>query len=76
MGWVARVIFWPLPVWVFAGGVLFLYVLALWWTDTARRARTARDGRDHNRKYIVRTTVRGNPALNHPPHRSKPSAGP
>ena len=33
MGWVDRVIFWPLPLWVFAAAyiVLLLYVLALWW---------------------------------------------
>ncbi len=33
MGWVDRVIFWPLPLWVFATAyvVLLLYALALWW---------------------------------------------
>lgn len=33
MGWVDRVIFWPLPPWVFAAAyvVLFLYVFMLWW---------------------------------------------
>jgi hypothetical protein len=32
MGWINHVIFWPLPVWVFAAGylLLFAYVLALW----------------------------------------------
>ncbi len=33
MGWVDRLIFWPLPLWVFAAAyvVLFVHVLALWW---------------------------------------------
>lgn len=33
MGWINRVIFWPLPLWVFAVAYvgLFLYVVALCW---------------------------------------------
>lgn len=33
MGWVNRLIFWPLPLWVFATAyvVLFAYVIVLWW---------------------------------------------
>jgi hypothetical protein len=33
MRWVDRVIFWPLPLWFFAGlyVLVWLYVLALWW---------------------------------------------
>ncbi|MGH8126868.1 MAG: DUF2784 family protein [Gammaproteobacteria bacterium] len=32
-GWVERVIYWPLPIWFFAGLYVFvwLYVLFLWW---------------------------------------------
>ena len=31
--WVDRVVFWPLPLWVFAVlyAAVFLYVIALWW---------------------------------------------
>jgi len=39
--WVHRIIFWPLPVWVFAVlyGAVWIYVLALWWLVPPRVAR-------------------------------------
>jgi hypothetical protein len=38
--WVERVIYWPLPIWVFAATylVLFAAVVGLWWTVPPRRA--------------------------------------
>ena len=37
--WVNRVIYWPLPVWVFAAAyvAVFLYAAALWWLVPPRR---------------------------------------
>ena len=44
MGWVNRVIYWPLPIWVFAALYLlvFGYALALLWLVPARGATTIR----------------------------------
>lgn len=42
MRWVNRLVYWPLPAWVFAAAYLavFAYVLALWrWAPPARRWR-------------------------------------
>jgi len=42
MRWVNRVIYWPLPIWVFAAVyiALFAAVVALWWIVPPRRRRT------------------------------------
>jgi hypothetical protein len=39
-GWISRLIFWPLPLWVFAViyVAVWLYALALWWWVPPRRA--------------------------------------
>ncbi|HEX7380825.1 MAG TPA: DUF2784 domain-containing protein [Nevskiaceae bacterium] len=47
-GWIDRVIFWPLPLWVFAViyVIVWIYVLALWWWVRPRRPfRTAHAAR-------------------------------
>ena len=40
MRWVNRLIYWPLPIWVFTAAYLavFAYVLALWWWVRPGRA--------------------------------------
>lgn len=40
-GWINRLIFWPLPLWVFAAiyVAVWLYALALWWWVPPRRTR-------------------------------------
>lgn len=38
-GWVNRLIYWPLPLWVFAAGytVIFVYVVVLWFLVPPQR---------------------------------------
>ena len=42
MSWINRLLFWPLPLWVFAAlyVIIFLYTLALWRFVPPRRSRT------------------------------------
>lgn len=39
-GWIDRLIYWPLPLWVFAAAyvLVFAYVIVLWWLVPPRRA--------------------------------------
>ncbi len=43
MSWINRLLFWPLPLWVFAAFyvIIFLYTLALWRFVPPRRSRTS-----------------------------------